>query len=253
MADIETRPSLEPAPQSQLSLMPGYRMQVGNQGPEALYLADGGLRTRIILKNRPFQQVDDDILDSLPSSEIAIRIGRDRVPVSVLDVGGGYLSLAARDLAELYGENVKVTNIDLLLAEDESYSGRVHAVLGDVTNMPIPSESQDVIYSSYALKYLRGGERLLMALREISRVLKPGGIATLHEEQYTVHTTESDKIRKLAETLGLDVTILQGELWLACGPFRYNDYGILILEKPEPPEVPGPTDPVPPIEPQPLS
>jgi ubiquinone/menaquinone biosynthesis C-methylase UbiE len=72
--------------------------------------------------------------------------------------------------------------------------------------MPITSESMRVVYSSYLLLYLSGEQRR-QALREIARVLSPGGVALLHEEDYTRILKESESQRILGQQLGVEVSV----------------------------------------------
>jgi arsenite methyltransferase len=120
---------------------------------------------------------------------------------TVLDVGCGrglLLSGAARRLT-----TGKAVGLDLWQAEDQSgnspeatlanaraegVADRVEVKTGDMRHMPFEDNTFDVAVSSLALHNIYDEAERVLALREIDRVLKPGGRVALldfmHTEEY---------------------------------------------------------------------
>lgn len=113
---------------------------------------------------------------------------------AVLDVGCGrglMLVAAARRLT-----TGKATGLDIWQTEDltgnkpeaalenarrEGVSDRVDVKTGDMRKMPFPDASFDVIVSNVAIHNIYDCEGREEAMREIARVLKPGGRVVIHD------------------------------------------------------------------------
>ena len=111
---------------------------------------------------------------------------------TVLDVGCGrglLLNEAARRLT-----SGKAIGVDLWQSEDqsgnrpeatlenaraESVADRVEVKTGDMRDLPFPDESIDAVISSMAIHNVREKEGRAQAIREINRVLRPGGQISL--------------------------------------------------------------------------
>ena len=111
---------------------------------------------------------------------------------TVLDVGCGrglLLNEAARRLT-----SGKAIGVDLWQSEDQSgnrpevtlenaraegVAERVEVRTGDMRELPLPDHSVDVVISSMAIHNVREKEGRVQAIREINRVLKPGGQISL--------------------------------------------------------------------------
>lgn len=111
---------------------------------------------------------------------------------TVLDVGCGrglLLNEAARRLT-----SGKAIGVDLWQSEDQSgnrpevtlenaraegVAERVEVRTGDMRELPLPDQSVDVVISSMAIHNVREKEGRVQAIREINRVLKPGGQISL--------------------------------------------------------------------------
>ena len=123
---------------------------------------------------------------------------------TVLDVGCGrglLLIAAAKRLPR-----GKAVGIDLWQAEDlsgnrpeatlanaeaEGVAGRVEVKTGDMQQMPFPDASFDVAVASMAIHNIPTAEGRAKAIREISRVLKPGGRVALQDFMATGEYAET--------------------------------------------------------------
>ena len=64
---------------------------------------------------------------------------------------------------------------------------RVHGIHGDVRALPLPAESFDLVVDFGTCYHVTGGEEgAVAALREIGRVLRPGGLF-VHETPIAQH------------------------------------------------------------------
>ena len=111
---------------------------------------------------------------------------------TVLDVGCGrglLLNEAARHLT-----SGKAIGVDLWQSEDQSgnrpevtlenarlegVAERVEVRTGDMRELPLPDHSVDIVISSMAIHNVREKEGRAQAIREIDRVLRPGGQISL--------------------------------------------------------------------------
>ncbi|MCF8478894.1 MAG: methyltransferase domain-containing protein [Rhodospirillum sp.] len=97
----------------------------------------------------------------------------------VLDIGAGYGG-AARHLAKRFGCAVDCLNISKVqnatnkrLTAEQGLSDKVRIVHGSFEEIPEPDGTFDVVWSQDAI--LHSGDRL-QVLKEVKRVLKPGGV-----------------------------------------------------------------------------
>jgi len=217
MGSPETRPGLVSAFEPGWQILPGYRVWSMNGNPYAL---DSGDR-QIVLTNRSFQQVDE-ILHKLPSEEIERRVASGRVPISVLDIGGGYNSRAAIDMSWTYWRDVSVTNLDIIHGGKTQRLEKVTRVLGDVSDIPLPDACFDVAYATYVLAYLPG-EKVEVAISEVSRVLRPGGVAFLLGEIYREYAINQEALRVLFGKFGIEPT-----------NYEISDDRLIAFQKPQP-------------------
>ncbi len=96
----------------------------------------------------------------------------------VLDLGAGYGG-AARYLAQTYGCRVVALNLsevendrDRQMNQEQGLADRIEVVDGSFEQIPSPDAQFDVVWSQDAI--LHSGDRP-QVLREVARVLKPGG------------------------------------------------------------------------------
>lgn len=114
-----------------------------------------------------------------PQEQKTVRRYFTKTGASVLDVGCG----AGRVSHLLEKRGFDVTGIDPsepLVERARSRFPEIDFRVGDIADSDIPSEEFDyVVFSYYGLDYLFPGSRRLQALREIYRVMKPGGFFLL--------------------------------------------------------------------------
>lgn len=104
---------------------------------------------------------------------------------SVLDLGCGPGSITA-DFAQRVG-NGKVVGIDrgetaIESARAAHQRSSLEFVVGDITELPLPDETFDIVYAHQVFVHL-SPETQELALREARRVCKQGGIIGLREAQ----------------------------------------------------------------------
>jgi arsenite methyltransferase len=157
------------------------------------------------------------ILDSIPW----------RGDENVLDVGCGrglFLIAAAKRL-----KNGRATGVDIWRSEDlsgntaeaamnnakaEGVANRIKIENTDARKLPFGANSFDVVVSSLAIHNIDGSTERAKALREIARVLKPGGYLAILD---IFHTGE---YAKLLGQLGLSDVQLSPLTFLWCVPTR---------------------------------
>jgi SAM-dependent methyltransferase len=102
--------------------------------------------------------------------DVALDAVRGVHPHRVLEVGSGRGSLAIRIAEELPCEVIALDASAAMVAASTSLG--VTTVLGDVRDLPCPSNSFDVVVAAWMLYHVRP---LNEGLGELARVLRPGG------------------------------------------------------------------------------
>lgn len=146
---------------------------------------------------------------------------------AVLDVGCGrglLLIGAAKRLKTGKATGVDVWHSEVLSgnnpeaplrnAKTEGVADRVKVESADVRKLPFGASSFDVVVSSLAIHNIESGPERAKALREITRVLKPGGRVAIFD---TFHTSE---YAKALQQLGLTEVKLSSFSLLWCLPCR---------------------------------
>ncbi|MFM9059876.1 MAG: class I SAM-dependent methyltransferase [Planctomycetaceae bacterium] len=141
------------------------------------------------------------LLASLPHPDAAPGGG---APVCVdLACGTGDVAFAlARRYPQGTVRGVDLTPEMLTIARSRNRFPNVTLELGDMHQLPFPSGSVDVVTGSYAL---RNAPALDVALREIHRVLRPGGTAAFLEFSKSPHW--------LGQRLTYGVLYVWGAFW----------------------------------------
>ncbi len=130
----------------------------------------------ISLENRSFQAVDE-WLGNLISSGIEAKIReQEGRKINILDLGSGTDSVACKDIGNKYGNQVNVVGLDLF-PQIPGEAG-TSVIQGNIASLPFKDESFDFVFSHKALVFLehKSDETVV---KEINRVLKPGGYAVL--------------------------------------------------------------------------
>lgn len=115
---------------------------------------------------------------------------------TVLEVGSG-LGLLASEVAArvpqstVYGVEFSAEQ----LSQVPAHIPNLHFVRGDAHHLPFPDATFDVVYCRYVLEHLPDPQT---ALREMRRVLKPGGRALAQENDDAMFTFDPDCLRVAA-------------------------------------------------------
>lgn len=176
---------------------------------EAAYMAWSSRRGKLLLRER--------VLDGLRLS------GSEQV----LDVGCGrglFLNGAARrlttgraaglDLWQKEDQSGNHPDVTLANASAEGVADRVEVHTGDMRRMPFPDAVFDVVLSSIALHNIPDAEGREAAVREIDRVLKPGGRIALVDFRHTA------RYAKTLRDLGWDRVAVSSPSFLMFPPVR---------------------------------
>jgi ubiquinone/menaquinone biosynthesis C-methylase UbiE len=120
---------------------------------------------------------------------------------TVLDLGCG-TGVAARAIARRQGFTGRVTGIDLSpyltaeakrLAEGEGVAGAVEFLTGNARTLNLPEASFDSVVAHTLVSHV---EDPLAALREIARIVKPGGTVGIFDGDYASMTFGTDDFGK---------------------------------------------------------
>lgn len=104
--------------------------------------------------------------------------------LKVLDLGCAYGRLS-KELLD-YFPKIQTTGVDIaknyIKLYNEDLNPRGRAIAGDIQNLKLPNNSFDVIIMVVTLIYLNTSEKRQRCLKEVFRVLKPGGKFVLIEK-----------------------------------------------------------------------
>ena len=146
----------------------------------------------------------------MPSAYIDyLRRRSGALPISIVDLGGGWFSRASRGVAKKFGSDVDVTNIDVLLHGEVNDTDNFHARLGDISNLDLSDASVDLAYSWQVLFRMEEGRRM-NTFREVARVLRPGGVAFVDEDYLCTLPSDSSELQDLAQELGVTLHFKNG-------------------------------------------
>ncbi len=147
----------------------------------------------------------DDLLDEsstecLPGLKLELdKLSKDEF-VKVLDLGCGKGEVV-RELQDRY-KNWQIHGVDLLPKDDGYKTGNI--VGGEAAHLPYGSDTFDLVYSKYAYTYFSDK---INAVREVLRVVKPGGVAIMQISPGNVH--EQVDASRVEELKGKKVTVFR--------------------------------------------
>ena len=171
----------------------GYPM-VGNKDDEYL------------LKDRTFKEIDEYFSKEISETINKMLNRHHGKQIQILDIAGGSKSQAVRDIGKIWGNSVKAINIDLV--QNVKKGAGALRVQGDATRIPLASSSVDIIYCRQFLPFLKrfGRDHKLqvnIVLSEAARILKPGGVAFLDDEEELSYPKSNNERLKLAKKLNI--------------------------------------------------
>ena len=163
-------------------------------------------------------KIRDLIIESIPwrgdENVLDVGCGRGLLP----DRRGQTGSKAARPPASIFGipQDLSGNTAEAALAnaKAEGVEKRVKIETGDARKLPFADGSFDVVLSSLALHNISYKTERTQALREIDRVLKPGGYLAIFDIFYT------RQYAKLLEQLGFEDIRVSPLTLLWCVPTR---------------------------------
>jgi ubiquinone/menaquinone biosynthesis C-methylase UbiE len=128
--------------------------------------------------------------------------------IQVLDLAGGIESQAVKDIEKekKFENRVRALNIDI--AQNIEKGKGAPRVQGDATNIPLADSSIDIVYSHQLLPFMERfhsehSSQVKNVLSEVARVLKPGGVAFLDDEEELSGAKSDIKRQELANKLGV--------------------------------------------------
>jgi len=169
-------------------------------------LGSNNKKEEFAVKNRSFSDVDRYFSGGI-SREIKKLLGESpNEQIRVLDLAGGTESQAVRDIEKEFGNSVKALNIDF--AQDIEKGKGADRVQGDATHIPLADASIQLVYCRQLLPFMKrfNSEHISQVnkvLSEVARVLKPGGIAFLDDEEELSGPKSDNKRQELADKLGV--------------------------------------------------
>lgn len=136
------------------------------------------------LTDREFSAIDH-YFGYLASQLIEYLIQKRGRPIRVADIGGGRKSRCALGMVSKYSSALRVYNVDLV--HNHSFPTGVHQVKGSLEALPIAGIDFALCYQVVPFlensdgKYGQGEQ----AVKEIAKVLTPGGIALINEDYFS--------------------------------------------------------------------
>lgn len=156
------------------------------------------------VKNRAFENIDLYFNTAISSRIMELSNRHPGTQVKILDLAGGTESKSVKDISQKFGGRVSAVNIDF--AQNVAKGAGALRVQGNVMSIPAADASFDIIYSRQLLPFLLRFDRKHLSqvekvLSEVSRVLKPGGIAFLDDEEELSGQKSNGKRAEIAARL----------------------------------------------------
>jgi ubiquinone/menaquinone biosynthesis C-methylase UbiE len=168
----------------------------------------GNTKEEFAVKNRSFLEVDTYFSQEISKTINELLNKRPVGQIQVLDLAGGTESQAVKDIEieKEFGNRVLALNIDFS-QNIEKGKGALR-VQGDATQIPLADSSIDIVYSRQFLPFImrfnpKHNLQIKKVITEVARVLKPGGIAFLDDEEELSGAKSDNKRQQLANEFGV--------------------------------------------------
>lgn len=160
------------------------------------------------VKNRAFENIDLYFNTAISGRIMELTNRHPDKQVRVLDLAGGTESKSVKDISQKFSGRVSAINIDF--AQNVSKGAGALRVQGNVMSIPAADASFDIVYSRQLLPFLLRFDRKHLTqvekvLSEVARVLKPGGIAFLDDEEELSGPKSGGKRAEIAAKLHIAV------------------------------------------------
>jgi ubiquinone/menaquinone biosynthesis C-methylase UbiE len=167
------------------------------------------------VKNRSFFEIDTYFSQGVSGAINEFLASCPDEQIQILDLAGGTESKAVKDIEIKYANHVRGINIDF--AQDIDKGKGAQRVQGDATHIPLADSSVDIVYSRQLLPFLSRFERehysqVKEVFSEVARVLKPGGIAFLDDEEELSGVKSERKRQELSREYGVTLDIRDSTL-----------------------------------------
>lgn len=166
----------------------------------------GDSKEEFALENRSFFDIDMYFSQKISSAINTLLKSHSTGQIQILDLAGGTESRAVKDIEKEFENRVKALNLDF--AQNIEKGKGAQRVQGNALHIPLANSSVDIVYSRQVLPFIRRFERehsmqIKTVLSEVARVLKPGGIAFLDDEEELSGDKCGKKRQELAEEYGV--------------------------------------------------
>lgn len=166
----------------------------------------GNKKEEFNIKNRSFQDIDGYFSNEISKKINELLLNNSNNQVFVLDLAGGTESRAVNEIEKEFGNRMKAINIDIAINPNKGIE--TNRIQGDATQIPLANSSMDIVYSRQFLPFImrfnpEHFSQLKKVITEIARVLKPGGIAFLDDEEELSGVRSESKRREIAAELGV--------------------------------------------------
>ena len=168
----------------------------------------GNKKEEFLVRNRSFSEVDMYFSKGISSAINKLLNEHSSRQIQVLDLAGGTKSRAVKDIEKnkIFGHRVKALNVDFV--QDIKKGDGARRVQASATHIPLADSSIDIAYSRQLLPFMKRFDRehslqVKKVLLEVARVLKPGGIAFLDDEEELSGVKSDNKRRELADEFGV--------------------------------------------------
>lgn len=159
------------------------------------------------LTGRKFEDIDH-YLGYLPSQMIEYLLHKNW-RINIADFGGGRDSVTIDAIKERYGRRVKALNVDLL-PNKPTHLITARRVQADITRLPLADNSIHLGLSFQVLPHMETDAKALDALKEIGRVLVPGGVAFIDDNNMISGNPDFSNVFELEDTMGCILTTRLG-------------------------------------------